>query len=121
HGMAAVADTIVGAATSPAARAAHPAVGALVRELLLGQDPEAYAQACVALAAAQSPDLGAITCPVLLLTGTEDKVSPPATSVAMAAELKDATTAVTQDCGHWTAVEAPAFVLHQLTAFLNQA
>jgi pimeloyl-ACP methyl ester carboxylesterase len=121
HGMAAVADTIVGAATSPAAREKHPAVGALVRELLLGQDAEAYAQACEALAAAESPDLGAITCPVLLLTGTDDKVSPPATSEAMAAELKDATTAVTSDCGHWTAVEAPAFVTHQLRAFLNQA
>jgi pimeloyl-ACP methyl ester carboxylesterase len=110
---------IVGAATSPAARAQHPAVGALVRELVLGQDPEAYAQACEALAAYEGADLAAITCPVLLLTGADDKVGPPATAEAMAAELADAGIAVTEDCGHWTAVEAPAFVSAQLVSFLT--
>jgi 3-oxoadipate enol-lactonase len=118
EGMAAVADVIVGAATSPAARAAHPAVGALVREMLLGQDPEAYAQACEALAGYDGADLGAITCPVLLLTGTDDKVGPPAAAEAMAADLADAIVAVTEDCGHWTAVEAPGFVTERLLGFL---
>jgi pimeloyl-ACP methyl ester carboxylesterase len=120
QGMSAVADTIAGAATSPTARANNPLVAGVVRELLLGQTREGYAQACEALAAAESPDLGAIAAPVLLLTGTEDKVSPPATSEAMAAELKDATTASTADCGHWTVTEAPAFVAEQTLAFLRR-
>jgi 3-oxoadipate enol-lactonase len=118
-GMVAVADTIVTAGTAEAARQANPILAGAVREMLLGQDAEGYAQACEALAAAGNPDLTAVTARVLLLTGTEDKVSPPATSEAMAQEIKDATTATTPDTAHWTVTEAPRFVSEQTLAFLT--
>lgn len=117
-GMTGVAETVATNATSPTARATNPLVFGTVRELLLGQDPEGYARGCEALAAAENPDLTGIVAPVLLLTGSDDKVSPPTTSEAMAAELKDATMAVTDGCGHWTVTEAPDFVADQILAFL---
>jgi pimeloyl-ACP methyl ester carboxylesterase len=119
HGMQAVADAVVAAGTAEAARQANPLVGPFVRELLLGQDPQGYAQACEALAGATNADLTAITCRVLLLTGDQDKVSPPATSAAMAEALKDATTSVTPGVGHWTVPEAPAFVAEHLRSHLS--
>ena len=54
-GMSAVADTIVGAAPCPGTHADRPVAVAAVRESLLGQDPQGYAGACEALAAAAKP------------------------------------------------------------------
>ena len=86
--MAAVADTVANAATADP-QGSEPARAAFVRELLMGQDPEAYAQACEALAAATNPGLtpsGPRSCS---LTGTRTKSAPrPPTSLA--AELGSA-------------------------------
>jgi pimeloyl-ACP methyl ester carboxylesterase len=121
-GMIAVADSIVQNATAPAARAANPLVSAAIRELLLGQDAESYAQACEALASAENPDLAAITADTLLLAGEGDKVSPQATLDGMKAGLAGKTIeiATVADCGHWTVTEAPAFVAARTSTFLNE-
>lgn len=121
-GMIAVADTIVQNATAPAARAANPLVAATVRELLLGQDPEAYAQACEALASAEGPELARIKADTLLLAGKDDKVSPQATLDGMKSGLAGKTIEVDTmaDCGHWTVTEAPAIVAARTLAFLRE-
>lgn len=118
-GMAAVADTIAHAATAEQAAIGNPLVRPFVRELLLGQDPEAYAQACEALAAAINPDLTTIQSKVLLLTGSEDKVSTPASNEAMAADLGRAELLVAPGTGHWTVPEAPDFVTAAVVDFLT--
>lgn len=118
-GMAAVAGTIVGAATSEATRRDHPERAAFVRELLLRQQPEGYARSCEALAGATEPETAKISAPVLLLTGSEDKVGAPAVSEELAGRLsQDVTTRIYDDVGHWTAVEAPAEVTRDLGDFL---
>jgi len=118
-GMAVVADAIVGAATSEATRRDHPERAAFVRELLLRQPPEGYARSCEALAAAAEPDTGKISAPVLLLTGSEDGVGPPAVAEELAGRVsQDATVRVFDDVGHWTAIEAPGEVTRQLQKFL---
>lgn len=123
-GMAAVAETIATNATAAAARAANPLVLGVVRELLLGQDPEGYARACEALADAANPELARITAPVLLLAGADDKVSTAALRDELAQALTGAArveTAIAPDCGHWTVTEAPAFVASHTLAFLSAA
>ena len=118
-GMAAVAGTVVGAATSEATRRDHPERAAFVRELLLRQPPEGYARSCEALAAATEPDTAKISAPMLLVTGSEDKVGAPAASEEIAGRVgQDATVRVLDDVGHWTAVEAPAEVTRELQKFL---
>lgn len=118
-GMAAVADTVANAATADHAALANPLVRPFVRELLLGQDPEAYAQACEALAAATNPDLSRVRSKVLLLTGSEDKVSTPAANEAIAEELGQAELLVAPGTGHWTVPEAPDFVTAAVLDFLT--
>ncbi|WP_314194543.1 alpha/beta hydrolase [uncultured Arthrobacter sp.] len=120
-GMSAVADTIATAATAEQAAVGNPLVRPFVRELLLGQDPEAYAQACEALAAATNPDLTRIQSKVLLLTGVEDKVSTPVSNEAIAAELDSAELLVAPGTGHWTVPEAPDFVTAAVVDFLTNA
>jgi pimeloyl-ACP methyl ester carboxylesterase len=118
QGMVAVADTIVAAATSEETRRDRPAVAAFVRELLMGQDPMGYAAHCEALANATAVDLAKIEAPVLLLTGTEDKVGAPATAEAMFKELANASYELIPGIGHWTAIEAAPRVTAALGDFL---
>ncbi|UGQ11857.1 alpha/beta fold hydrolase [Yinghuangia sp. ASG 101] len=120
-GMSAVADTIVSVATSERTRARQPLAAALVRELLLGQNPDGYAAACEALAAAEEPDFSSVTCPTLLVTGTEDKTSPVAVNQEIAALLPKARTHVIDGVGHWHTVEAPDEVTAQLRDFLTRS
>ena len=117
-GMAAVADAVALGATAEQAAIGNPLVRPFVRELLLGQGPEAYAQACEALATATNPDLTAIRSKVLLLTGSEDKVSTPASNEAIAADLGRAELLVAPGTGHWTVPEAPDFVTAAVLDFL---
>ena len=76
-------------------------------------------QACEALAAATNPDLTTIRSKVLLLTGSEDKVSTPASNETMAAELGSAELLVAPGTGHWTVPEAPDFVTAAVLDFLT--
>jgi pimeloyl-ACP methyl ester carboxylesterase len=117
-GMLAVADTVVADATSTATRRDRPVVAAFIRELLMRQHPEGYAQGCEALAGATEPDTAAIGVPALLVTGADDGVGTPAVSEELAGLLADAQVAVYPDCGHWTALEAAAQVTDDLLKFL---
>ena len=119
-GMSAVADTIVAAALSTDTHSSRPLTVALVRELLLGQDPAGYATACEALAAAAEPDFAKIEVPVLLLTGDEDKVSPAAVNGDLLALYPHADMHVIEGVGHWHTLEDPDAVSHRLQEFLNQ-
>jgi len=119
-GMSAVADTIVGAALSQETQASRPLTVALVRELLLGQDPQGYASACEALAAAVEPDFAKIEAPVLLITGDEDKVSPVSVNDDLYAIFPNAQKYVLAGVGHWHSLEDPATVTTQLQEFLTK-
>jgi 2-keto-4-pentenoate hydratase/2-oxohepta-3-ene-1,7-dioic acid hydratase in catechol pathway/alpha-beta hydrolase superfamily lysophospholipase len=120
-GMSAVADTIVSVATSEETRTERPLAAALVRELLLGQDPDGYAAACEALAVAEEPDFAGIKAPVLLLTGSDDKTSPPAVNDDIFALLSKARLHVIEGIGHWHTLEAPEDVTRHLREFLAQS
>jgi 3-oxoadipate enol-lactonase len=104
-------------ATSEATRRDQPAAAAMVRELVLRQDPEGYARSCEALAGATDPGPVEKSLPLLLLTGDEDKVGPPAVSQALADDHGSAVLDVFAGCGHWTALEKPAEVTEHLVKF----
>ena len=119
QGMAAVADAIVGAATSEETRRQRPVAAAFVRELVTRQDPQGYAAHCEALANATAVDLATIEAPVLLLTGSEDKVGSPQNAELMFKELPNASYELIDGIGHWTAVEAPEQVTKAIRDFLS--
>ncbi|PYE15493.1 2-keto-4-pentenoate hydratase/2-oxohepta-3-ene-1,7-dioic acid hydratase in catechol pathway [Williamsia limnetica] len=119
-GMSAVADTIVAAALSEKTKSDRPLSVAAVRELLLGQNPDGYASACEALAAAVEPDFASINAPVLLITGDEDKVSPVATNDNLLSIYPHAQLQVLEGVGHWHSLEDPDAVTRLLTEFLTK-
>lgn len=65
-----------------------------------------------------APQLPAIRCPTLLLTGEQDAWSPPAAHRAMHEAVAGSRLAVVPDCGHMSTLEAPAAVTAALAAWL---
>ena len=118
EGMAGIADAIVQGGTSADTKAHRPEVAALVREILMRQDPEGYALTCEALASVQAADASKIRCPTLLITGDEDGTAPPMRVRALAASIAGARMQILDRCGHWTTFERPAEVNSALVNFL---
>ncbi len=121
EGMAEIAEATLNGGTSAATRSENPAAAAFVRESLMRQPGEGYGATCEALAGAEAADLSLIGCPVLLVTGDEDGVAPPATLRAMDAALADSRSEVLNRCGHWTPIEKAADCSRALGDFLARA
>lgn len=120
EGMAEIAEATLQAGTAAATRSDNPVAAAFVRESLMRQPGEGYGATCEALAEAKAADLSLIGCPVLLVTGDEDKVAPPATMRAMDEALKDSSATVLNRCGHWTPIEKAAECSRALGDFLGR-
>ncbi|HEY9223422.1 MAG TPA: alpha/beta fold hydrolase [Variovorax sp.] len=115
--MQEIADAIVKGATSKETKEQQPAVLALVRESVMRQSPEGYAQSCEALAVAQSAAIERIDVPTLLVTGDQDGVAPPSNVAAMAARIAGSRQVVLDGCGHWTTFEKPQRCMQELEQF----
>jgi 3-oxoadipate enol-lactonase len=117
-GTAAVAPGVVANALSETTRRERPEVAAFVRELVMRQDPEGYARNCEALAAATDPGPVDPKLPLLLVTGSDDKVGPPEASQELATAHGSATVEILPGVGHWTAIEAARATTDLLLKFL---
>lgn len=118
EGMVGIADAIVQGGTSADTKANRPEVAALVREILMRQDPEGYARTCEALAAAEPADVSRIACPTLLVTGDEDGTAPPTAVRTLHRKIAGSSLRLLDRCGHWTTFERPAEVNEALMNFL---
>jgi 3-oxoadipate enol-lactonase len=118
QGTAAVAPGVVANALSETTRREKPEIAAFVRELVMRQDAEGYARNCEALAAATDPGPIAGGLPLLLVTGSDDKVAPPEASKEIADAHGSATVEILPGVGHWTALEAARPVTDLLLKFL---
>jgi 3-oxoadipate enol-lactonase len=116
-GVQEIADAIVKGATSAETKAQRPVALALVRESVMRQSPEGYAQSCEALARAQAAEVEKISVPTLLVTGDEDGVGQPAAVKAMGERIAGSEVKVLSGCGHWTTFEKPAECAEELKAF----
>ncbi|KAH7113972.1 hypothetical protein B0J13DRAFT_488391 [Dactylonectria estremocensis] len=106
EGMKAVVDAIANSGTSEKSKKINPVAVTAIRLSLLGQDPESYAKACWALArATQTLPIKSLSVKTLIITGEEDKVSPPALCEKYASVIKDARVVVLKECGHWHVFE----------------
>jgi 3-oxoadipate enol-lactonase len=115
-GMQEIADALANGATSRQTQQHNPVVLALVRECVMRQSPEGYAQSCEALAEAQSAEIERIAVPTLLVTGDQDGVAPAANVAAMAARIEGSRQVVFEACGHWTTFENPTGCMLQLAS-----
>jgi pimeloyl-ACP methyl ester carboxylesterase len=106
EGMAAVVDAVVDAEVSDYSKKNNPLAIAAARLSLLGQDPEAYAKACEALARGTTPLEGErLDVDTLIITGREDKVSPPAVCEEYKTRIGSSRLVVLENVGHWHVFE----------------
>lgn len=63
----------------------------------------------------------ALACPVLLILGRDDRMTPAGGGHAFAKLMKDARTAELEDCGHMMMVEQPGPTLDAMKSFLGKA
>ena len=104
--MGAFVDDVVSAGTSQRSKKANPVAITAACLILLGQDPESYAKACWALAKATTElQVEGIKVQTLIITGDEDKVSPPALCEKYSAKIADSKVVVLKDVGHWHVFE----------------
>jgi 3-oxoadipate enol-lactonase len=120
NGIPSIADAVVKGGLSPYSFEHKPEIVGFVRELLLGQSCDGYAASCEAMAAATAADIAKIECPVLVLSGQDDNVSPPANGEAFARELSTAECLLVEQCGHWHPIEQPVAVNAALNAFFTR-
>jgi 3-oxoadipate enol-lactonase len=64
-------------------------------------------------------DLATIACPTLVLVGADDRLIPPAHTLALARELPNARTATIADVGHVAVIQDPRAVVREVSAFLR--
>lgn len=103
QGMLAVVDAIIAGGTSAHSKANNALAIAAVRLSLLGQDPDGYANACVALARSGSEtlDVSQIKVPTLIVTGSDDGVGSPEVCQRYTSAISESTVKVLQNVGHW--------------------
>jgi len=119
-GMEPLANTIPTSATNSKST---PLQKALIRELIMGQDPKSYASHCRTIVGMKEPSGGfeTIKCPALILAGEEDKSAPLEGCQyihdhlgSSKKELK-----VLKGVGHWHCIEAGDQVGKEIAAFCD--
>jgi pimeloyl-ACP methyl ester carboxylesterase len=119
-GMVAVVDTSIMDGTSVKSKTDNPIGVAACRMSLLGQDPEGYAKGCTALAnVSQALPVQHIKAQTLIVTGDEDKVSPPHVCEKYASDIVGAKVHILPQVGHWHNFEDVAGVAMAVGPFLS--
>jgi pimeloyl-ACP methyl ester carboxylesterase len=99
---------------------ADPVIHALIDEMAADTSAEDYAQQTrITLTRHDSrPRLAALTMPVLILCGCEDRICPAALSIEMAASVPHSRLALIDGAGHYVTLEQPQAVAAELSAWL---
>ena len=93
----------------PAFREAHPETVSRVCDIFLRTSGAAHAAACRALGGLDATgQLGKITAPALVVVGSEDYATPPATARAIAAGIPGAELMVLEGTRHMSLIEQPS-------------
>ncbi len=119
-GMAAIAEPVMARWVTPSFAATPAASGLLA--MLLRTDPEGYAGAAEAIAAADlTADTSQLRLPALVIVGDQDLATPVASAQALAASIPDAKLVVLPGAAHIPTVEFPDAVTQAIGAFLTPA
>lgn len=121
EGMGPIANMLMENWFTPAFHAAHPEEVARIRRMVLGIDPEGYAQNGDALAKWDfTENLANITCPVLTIAGAQDAGTGPEKLAAIAAGVRGPVESVVIDpASHQIPIENPAPFNAALHKFLD--
>ncbi|MCS7159144.1 MAG: alpha/beta hydrolase [Gemmatales bacterium] len=119
EGMLPIVDGVVSGALTAATRESPSPLPGLVREMLLANDPIHYAAQCQALIEGTArPALPKIRCPVLILQGDQDTVTPLSNCQEIRQHLPQSQLHIIPATAHWTMLEQPSLVVAALEQFL---
>ncbi|KAK5040139.1 hypothetical protein LTS07_000636 [Exophiala sideris] len=115
-----VAGAVVAAATSAKTQSERPVAVSAVRQSLLATHPEGYAKGCLALAKSRNTTVNVeqLKMPVLVVAGTDDKISPMSLCEGYVKRLPDARLKVVEGVGHWHVLEDVHGVAKAMEEFL---
>ncbi|SCZ87632.1 BZ3500_MvSof-1268-A1-R1_Chr2-2g05098 [Microbotryum saponariae] len=123
-GLSSIVSKIAESATSSRTKKESPLTLSLIRALVLGTNPQAYAAACEALASAQDPDYTQIRSKMVVIGGSEDYLSDGKMIDAIVGKINAprstessvglASKVVLEGVGHWIAIEDPKRVAQEL-------
>lgn len=116
-----IAELVTTTGLSERCRASDPRLAGLMRELIVSNDPIAYAECSAATAVATMERPQEVSCPVLAFCGSEDPVTPPAAAAAIAEAIPDARTGIVEGAAHWCMIEDPEATNRVLFEFLENA
>ncbi len=120
QGMFDIAEGISEVALSASTRQTQPVSVAYVRDSIAAQDPEGFARNCIALAESAAARTELIKCPVLIVNGDEDVVTPLSGARQLAERLSSARLEVLSRCGHWPMLERAMESQRLLRDFLDR-
>lgn len=105
-------------AFSPEFAARHPEIVAATGQHNAANEPRAYAAAARASGGfAWTEELGRIDCPVLIVQGLADRLTPPGGSVKMARALRRARLLMVEGAGHNIQIEQPVALANAAAGF----
>jgi pimeloyl-ACP methyl ester carboxylesterase len=120
QGVFEIAEGISNNALSASTRETQPVTVAYVRDSISAQDPEGLARNCIALGEARAARLEFIACPVLVVNGDEDVVTPLSGARQLVDRLPNARIEVLSRCGHWPMLERTAESQRALRDFIER-
>ena len=120
HGMAAMTDAIMERWFPPATIAANPPWLGTARATFEALDPQGYAGCCMAIAGmAVKEGVPGIATPTLVVAGSLDRATPPATGAEPIAAAIPGARLVSLPTGHISALERPDALASLLADFLE--
>src|SRR5215470_17984875 len=120
-GAAAVADALLPKLVGDTTRRDRPAVVEAVRNQITGNSVDSIVGALTALMTRpdSTPMLSTIRCPVQIIVGEEDAITPPALSEQMHRDIHGSELTVIKGAGHMSNMEQPTAFNDALTRFLE--
>ncbi|MGH2955838.1 MAG: alpha/beta fold hydrolase [Solirubrobacterales bacterium] len=118
--MREIAEAVAGTGLTDRARAEDPALVERFIEMFAANDPDGYAESCLATARGAMLDPERVACPALAFAGALDAVTPPGASKEIAAAMPHGQFETVPEGAHWCHVEAPGAVSEPLLGFLGR-
>jgi 3-oxoadipate enol-lactonase len=115
-----IAEAVAATGLSERCRDSDPRLLGLMREAIASNDGDSYALWAEATAKGRMEAIESLECPVLAFCGSEDPVTPPAASQAIAEAARRGSSAVVEGAAHWCLIEDPAGTESTLFAFLER-
>ncbi len=121
-GVEAVAQAMLPKLLGPTSQSEQPELSDVLRRMIVQNTPEAVASALRTMKFREdaTPWLPSIACPTLVICGSEDGLTPPSESEAMAAAIPQAQLVLLPRAGHLSNLETPMAFTEALGQFLGR-